>query len=70
MVEWDMALTKSGDYVVMRMPAPLSKALLERGFARAKVSVLDDGILVVPYVAERTHQVRVGAVLELPEWGR
>lgn len=64
---WDIALTKAPNgRIVISIPAALSGAMNERGLSRATLSVTDDGLLVVPYVAaprEGRNKQRV----ELPE---
>lgn len=65
--EWDVSLTRTtkaeGGPIQVALPSVVARELRERGFTRAKVRLTDDGILVVPYVGQKTTVV-------LPEsWG-
>lgn len=67
-MEWDVSLTKRGDSMVVAIPSAVGRVLIARGQFRAKVSVTEAGILVVPYKHEGGARRQTRSV-EVPEWG-
>ena len=62
--EWDVSLVRgrSNTHLILNIPAPIGKALMEAGMNRAKIVMEEDGILVVPYVGKPDR-----LVIEIPE---
>lgn len=58
---WDVAIRKAGskDY-------PIGKALMAAGMWRATISITDEGILVRPYVGERSENDKGLPAIEIP----
>ena len=68
MDEFDVAISQrtngKAPQAFVLFPMGLSRPLLDRGYNRAVIRVTDEGLLVVPYTAERAGR---GGVAELPE---
>lgn len=64
---WDVALIKgSGGRLILSFPLPLGRALLERGYNRTSVLVMEEGMLLQPYAKEGA--VSRKAEVDLPGW--
>lgn len=67
-MEWDVKLTRASKrYGTLQVcvPAPVGRQLLELGLNRARVSLTEEGILLVPY---RGNEKTRGATVDLPAW--
>ena len=52
--------------LVVRLPVALSRALIQAGYNRVKLTVNDEGILLRPYIAEDSFVQ--GGVAAIPDW--
>lgn len=53
--KWDVSLSrisKDSGTIQVALPAIVARALLEKGYNRAEVTVTEDGILIMPYKSE------------------
>jgi hypothetical protein len=69
---WDTALSRRSQnpggrqwLVQMVFPADLSRSLLKAGYNRARLTVTEEGILLLPYRGEGQQRL---AQADLPEW--
>lgn len=65
---WDVALNarKEGNVQVV-IPAAIGQTLIERGYNRARLTVTEEGILLVPYKGGKAPAL---TAVDLPEWGK
>ena len=62
--EYDVAIS----FKQIVMPSALAKVLADAGMHRAKLTITDQGIIVVPYVAP-VGVSRARREITLPKWG-
>jgi hypothetical protein len=66
--EYDIALTGAPAFVQCRFPSVLARALAERGYNRATLTVTEEGLLLKPYRSD-SPTASTPTIAELPEWG-